>query len=84
VHGVTKHNIIVAGHRTTVRLEPVMWEALRDIANRQGRSVSRLATEIDRDRTTLSLTAALRVYVVDYYQTVLSRVDERSATTPSR
>jgi predicted DNA-binding ribbon-helix-helix protein len=30
-------NVVVGGHRTSVRLEPIMWEALRDIALRQKR-----------------------------------------------
>ena len=61
-------NVVVAGHRTSVRLEPVMWEALADIAGRRGRTVNELVTEIDRDRSASSLTAAIRVYIVDYYR----------------
>jgi len=62
------HNIVVAGHRTSVRLEPVMWEALQDIAQRQHTSVHDLVTEIDRRRTASSLTAAIRVFIVDFYR----------------
>jgi predicted DNA-binding ribbon-helix-helix protein len=61
-------NIVVAGHRTSVRLEPAMWEALRDIGRRLGLTIHDLVTQIDRDRTASSLTAAIRVYIVDFYR----------------
>lgn len=67
------HNVIVAGHRTSVRLEPVMWDALRDIARRQRVSVHDLVTEIDRDRTASTLTAAIRVYIVSFYRAAALR-----------
>ena len=61
-------NIVVEGHRTSVRLEPVMWEALHDIARRQNVTIHMLVTDIDRRRTASSLTAAIRVYIVDFYR----------------
>src|SRR5947209_7401723 len=62
------HNIVVGGHRTSVRLEPVMWDALHDIARRSRVTLHDLVTEIDRRRTASSLTAAIRVYIVDFYR----------------
>jgi predicted DNA-binding ribbon-helix-helix protein len=61
-------NVVVAGHRTSVRLEPMMWDALREIAGRRGMSLNDLVTEIDRDRAASGLTAAIRVYIVGYYR----------------
>lgn len=61
-------NVVVGGHRTSVRLEPIMWEALRDIALHQNATIHDLVTEIDRRRTASSLTAAIRVYIVDFYR----------------
>jgi predicted DNA-binding ribbon-helix-helix protein len=61
-------NIVVAGHRTSVRLEAVMWQALRDIARAQRTGLNDLVTEIALHRGGLSLTAAIRVYIVDFYR----------------
>jgi predicted DNA-binding ribbon-helix-helix protein len=61
-------NIVVAGRRTSVRLEPSMWEALREISRRREMSVHALVTAIDTQRTASSLTAAIRVYIVDFYR----------------
>jgi len=61
-------NVVVGGHRTSVRLEPVMWDALHDIARRLRVTMHDLVTDIDRARTASSLTAAIRVYIVDFYR----------------
>jgi predicted DNA-binding ribbon-helix-helix protein len=61
-------NIVVAGRRTSMRLEPAMWDALQDIARRLGVSVHELVTQVDRDRTASSLTAAIRVFIVEFYR----------------
>jgi predicted DNA-binding ribbon-helix-helix protein len=62
------HNVVVGSHRTSVRLEPVMWDALHDIADRLRVTMHDLVTVIDRERTASSLTAAIRVYIVDFYR----------------
>ena len=62
------HNVVVGDHRTSVRLEPVMWDALHDIARRLRVTMHDLVTDIDRARTASSLTAAIRVYIVDFYR----------------
>jgi predicted DNA-binding ribbon-helix-helix protein len=61
-------NVVVAGRRTCVRLEPLMWEALREITRLRGMSLNDLITEIDRTREASSLTAAIRVYIVNFYR----------------
>jgi predicted DNA-binding ribbon-helix-helix protein len=64
-------NVVVAGHRTSVRLEPAIWEALQDILQREAKTLNELVTEIERARTASSLTAAIRVFVVRYYRDAL-------------
>lgn len=51
-----------------MRLEPLMWDALQDIAQQLRMTVHDLVTEIDRERTASSLTAAICVYIVDFYR----------------
>lgn len=75
-------NIVVAGHRTSVRLEPVMWDALHDIARRLQMTIHDLVTTIDRDRTASSLTAAIRVHIVDFYRTAALHAGQEPPTLP--
>jgi predicted DNA-binding ribbon-helix-helix protein len=79
---LARHNIVVAGHRTTVRLEPVLWDALRDIARRRQVTVDALLTEIDSLRTTPGLTSAIRVYVVEFYHNAVLAAAEAQVPTP--
>ena len=71
-------NVVVGGHRTSVRLEPVMWDALQDIARARGLRLNDLVTEIGEQRRAASLTAAIRVYIVDFYRNAAARRTRRA------
>lgn len=60
---IIKRSVVVAGHRTSVSLEPAFWDALKEIAQRRSLSINKLIAEIDRDRTG-NLSSAIRVYVL--------------------
>lgn len=54
-----------------MRLEASMWDGLQDIARRRGMHVNDLVTEIEHNRDMPGLTAAIRVYIVDFYRRAL-------------
>jgi predicted DNA-binding ribbon-helix-helix protein len=62
-----------------VRLEATMWAALNDIAIERGKTVHDLVLDINRDRIGISLTAAIRVYIVDFYREALRRCRKEKA-----
>ena len=45
-----KHSFSLAGHRTSVALEPEFWQALTDIAERRGTILSSLVADLDAER----------------------------------
>ena len=60
-----KHSLTIRGHRTSVSLEEEFWQAFRDIAEKEGRSINDLAAEIDELRGTESgLASAIRIFVL--------------------
>lgn len=62
-------NVTVLGRRTSVRLEPEMWDALHDIAKREMCSIHDVCSLIGlRKNTNTSLTAAIRVFIMLYYK----------------
>ena len=64
-----KHSLTLAGHRTSVSLEPEFWQAFRDIAADRGLAVNALAAEIDAARTgDTGLATAIRLYVLRHYR----------------
>lgn len=64
---IQKRSVIIAGHRTSVSLEPEFWAALKDIAQQRGRSINELVTEVDSHRRG-NLSSALRVFVLTVLQ----------------
>jgi len=66
---LVSRNVTVAGHRTSMRLEPEMWDALSEICRRERLTIHDVCTAVDARRTASTLTAALRVFVMGYYRT---------------
>lgn len=61
-------NVTVNGRRTSLRMEPLLWGALREIAERESMTINRICSEIDDRRGAANLTAALRVFIISYYR----------------
>jgi predicted DNA-binding ribbon-helix-helix protein len=49
-HGPVKRSITIAGHQTSISLEPVFWRALEAAATRLSLPLSALVAEIDAIR----------------------------------
>ncbi len=62
-------NVTIFDRRTSIRLEPEMWAALKDIAHRERCSVHDVCTLVyARKKAETSLTAAIRVFLMLYYR----------------
>jgi predicted DNA-binding ribbon-helix-helix protein len=59
-----KRSVRIAGHPTSVSLEPAFWEALREIAARRRVPVNALLTEIDAAHSG-NLSSAIRLFVLE-------------------
>lgn len=60
-----KHSLTLAGHRTSVSLEPEFWAAFRRLARARARPLNDLAAEIDAGRGPRGLASAIRLAVLD-------------------
>lgn len=66
---LVSRNITVNGKRTSVRLEPEMWRALKEISARENCSIHELCSLIAfRKNRRTSLTAAIRVFLMLYFR----------------
>ena len=45
--GPVKRSITIAGHETSITLEPLFWQALEEAARRRGLPLSALVAEVD-------------------------------------
>jgi predicted DNA-binding ribbon-helix-helix protein len=64
-----KRSIMIAGHATSISLEPVFWDALRDAAAAEGLPLNALVARIDAERVRAdspsNLASAIRVWLFE-------------------
>ena len=64
-----KRSVLIAGHQTSISLEPMFWSALEAAARDRGCPVNALVAEIDAERLdaarTPNLTSAIRQWLFD-------------------
>lgn len=67
--GPVKRSIMIAGHSTSVSLEPIFWQALREAAEAEGLPLNALVARIDAERVLEAdppnLASALRVWLFE-------------------
>lgn len=66
-HPPVKRSIEIAGHKTSISLEPVFWDMLKAAAAREGVPINALVARIDVERleaeTPPGLASAIRVWL---------------------
>ena len=67
-HPPVKRSVQIEGHKTSISLEPIYWDMLRDAAATQGIAINALVARIDEERikseTPPGLASAIRVWLV--------------------
>lgn len=63
-----KRSFSIAGHRTSIALEPEFWIGLEAMAQARALSLAGLIREIDETRTTTNLSSAVRLAVLAWYR----------------
>jgi predicted DNA-binding ribbon-helix-helix protein len=61
VAGLVKRSVSLAGHRTSLALEPAFWRVLEAMAAARGLSLAGLVAEIDGGRDARPLASACRL-----------------------
>jgi predicted DNA-binding ribbon-helix-helix protein len=65
----TKRSVLIAGHQTSISLEPLFWRALEEAARERGCPVNALVAEIDVARLGAAeppnLTSAIRQWLFE-------------------
>ena len=63
-----KRSLTIAGHSTSLSLEPEFWDALKKAADEDKKSVAALVGEIDQGRESHNLSSAIRVWILKRLQ----------------
>ncbi len=66
-HPPVKHSVEIAGHKTSISLEPLFWQLLQQAASDEGLPVNALVARIDVERmdshTPPGLASAIRLWL---------------------
>jgi predicted DNA-binding ribbon-helix-helix protein len=65
-------NVVAERGRTSMRLEPELWDALAEICVRERQDINRLVREIEATGHRGGRTSAVRVYVLKYFRDAAS------------
>lgn len=67
-HPPVKRSIQIEGHKTSISLEPLFWDMLRDAAACEGVAINALVARIDEERIRATnpcgLAGAIRIWLV--------------------
>lgn len=67
--GPVKRSVMIAGHATSISLEPIFWDALKGAAEDEGVPISALVARIDAQRIEgpepANLASAIRVWLFE-------------------
>lgn len=65
---LVNRNVTALHGRTSMRLEPEIWNALEEICEREAITLANLVRRIERDGHPGGRTSAVRVHVVNYFR----------------
>ena len=63
--GTMKRTIYIDGRKTGVSLEDAFWSILKEIAQAEDMTLSKMVTELDKTRQHGNLSSAIRLFVLD-------------------
>jgi predicted DNA-binding ribbon-helix-helix protein len=70
-----RHSIMLGERRTSVILEDAFWTGLKEIADLQRVTVSKLIAEIDATRKQSNLSSEIRIFVLQHFQSKYKSAD---------
>jgi predicted DNA-binding ribbon-helix-helix protein len=65
---VQKRSLSIAGHRTSIALEPEFWAGLEAMAAHRALPLTTIIRDIDEARDGPNLSSAVRIAVLRWYQ----------------
>lgn len=68
-----KRSVVLAGHATSLALEPEFWDVLKLMAAERGASLSGLIGQIDQARSERPLASACRVTALNWARGIIPR-----------
>lgn len=72
-------NVTISGRRTSMKLEPEMWDALDEICRREQITLHEVCSLVAERHRGNNLTAAMRVFILGYFRVAATESGHSSA-----
>lgn len=79
VSRLVNRNVVAERGRTSMRLEPELWEALLEICAREGQDMSALVRKVEQRGHAGGRTSAVRVFVLSYFRDAATEAGHSAA-----
>jgi predicted DNA-binding ribbon-helix-helix protein len=66
---LVNRNVVAERGRTSMRLEPELWDALSEICEREAQDMSTVVRQVEAAGHAGGRTSAIRVFILNYYRT---------------
>jgi predicted DNA-binding ribbon-helix-helix protein len=76
---LVNRNVTANRGRTSMRLEPELWDALQEICDRERVSLGEIVRRIEKHGHPGGRTSAVRVHVLGYFRSAATEVGHRDA-----
>ena len=63
---MNKHTVKVNGHDTSVFIEKEFWDELKLISKIQGKSLTSIISNVDKNKKNQNLSSAIRLYILNH------------------
>ncbi len=75
---LVNRNVVAERGRTSMRLEPELWDALTEICEREGQDMSALVRQVESIGHAGGRTSAVRVFIINYFRAAATEIGHAS------
>ena len=75
---LVNRNVVAERGRTSMRLEPELWDALQEICERESQDMSTLVRQVEATGHEGGRTSAIRVFILNCYRTATTEIGHAS------
>lgn len=72
-------NVTATQGRTSLRLEPELWDALGEVCQRERLTLGELVRQVEARAGNTGRTSAVRVFTLDYFRAAATEAGHRAA-----
>ena len=71
---LVNRNFVADRGRTSMRLEPELWDALLEVCQREGQDLNQVIRNVDSMRLAGTRTSAIRVFLLHYFRSAATEM----------